>query len=114
MMLNSVVLPEPLGPISPVMLPCATSIVQSLSACTPPNALAIPSVRSALLLTPPPLSPVIAPSRYPGGDELARGRQHAARHEQDDHQEQHAQQDLAQVVVRQAQVEVQLDRLEHE
>ena len=36
-------------PISPAMLPCSTSIEHSFSACTPPNALHTPSVRSSAL-----------------------------------------------------------------
>src|SRR6266487_14175 len=55
-MLNRVVFPEPFGPISPAIPPCSTSIVQSLSACTPPKAFETRSVRN---------SAVIARSRYP-------------------------------------------------
>src|SRR6266487_1323120 len=50
-MLNRVVFPEPFGPISPAMLPGSTSIVQPLSACTPPNAFETPSVRSSAVIT---------------------------------------------------------------
>src|SRR5215813_11581801 len=56
-MLNRVVFPEPFGPISPAMPPCSTSIVQSLSACTPPKAFETWSVRS---------NTVMARSRYSG------------------------------------------------
>src|SRR5215475_8172477 len=56
-MLNMVVFPEPFGPISPAMMPRSTSIVQPLSACTPPKALQMRSVRS---------SAVIARSRFSG------------------------------------------------
>src|SRR5215472_4144 len=48
MTLNSVVLPEPFGPISPAIEPGATSMLASSSACTPPNALDTPSVRSTV------------------------------------------------------------------
>src|SRR5262249_31433853 len=50
-MLNSVVFPDPFGPIRPAMLPRETSIEQSLSACTPPKALETPSVRSKAVMT---------------------------------------------------------------
>src|SRR5216683_1621088 len=43
MTLKRVVLPEPFGPISPVIVPAWTSTVQPFSACTPPNALLIPA-----------------------------------------------------------------------
>ena len=38
MTLNGVVLPDPFGPISPVLEPRGTVSVQSVSACTPPHA----------------------------------------------------------------------------
>jgi hypothetical protein len=98
MMLNKVVFPDPLGPIRPVIEPAGTVSVQSSSACTPPKALPIPSVRSSALFRRARLGPVAGPGS-PAADPLAQGGQHAARQEQDDQQEQHAQEDLAEVVV---------------
>ena len=55
MMLNSVVLPDPLGPISPAIDPFGTDSEHSESACRPPNALEMPSASiSALIALPPP------------------------------------------------------------
>ena len=51
MMLNSVVLPDPFGPIRPVMRALRHLSVQSSSAWTPPNALRIPSVRSSAVMS---------------------------------------------------------------
>src|SRR6516225_8465064 len=103
-MLNRVVFPEPFGPISPAMLPRSTSIVQSLSACTPPNAFEMPAVRSSAVMTRsgwraggglvgrPPL-----PAGPYGGQLLAHGRQDPPRQEDDHGKEQHAEDDLGHV-----------------
>src|SRR5450631_2020688 len=113
MMLNSVVLPEPFGPIRPVIEPGATVRVQSSRACTPPNALPIPSARSAAVMTGCPFAwphrprPVPGPILLPNGpgneppaaDPLGPGRQHATRQEQDHDQEERTEQDPAQIVV---------------
>src|SRR6266496_575306 len=96
--LNSVVLPEPLGPISPVMLPRSTSTVQPPSACTPPKALHTPSARSSALTARPRrgVPRIVAPPppvRQPLLGEL----QDPPRQEQDHQQEQRSEDDLADV-----------------
>src|ERR1700732_2801056 len=51
--LKTVVLPEPFGPISPVMLPSATDREQPSTATTPPNRLERFAISSRLIGTPP-------------------------------------------------------------
>src|SRR5215471_6816335 len=103
-MLNSVVLPDPFGPIRPVMLPRVTSIVQSLSACTPPKALETPSVRSRAVMTRSwrparPYSRPPSPAGPQGGQLLPRRRQDPPRQEDDHYQEQRAEDTLGHVRV---------------
>ena len=58
MIVNSVVLPAPLGPISPVMLPAGTPIDASATASNPPNRLlTLSTVKSVMR------GPVGLPSR---------------------------------------------------
>ena len=54
MMLNSVVLPDPLGPIRPAIDPFGTDSEHSVSACRPPNDLDTPSASISALIAPPP------------------------------------------------------------
>src|SRR5215472_14279328 len=119
-MLNNVVLPDPFGPIRPVMLPRATSIEQSLSACTPPKALETPSVRSKAVMARswrsadaprgrPPL-----PAGPQGGQLLARRRQDPPRQQDDHHQEQRAKDALGHVRVGHLELGVAQVRLEQQ
>src|SRR5450756_2564902 len=66
MMLNRVVLPEPLGPMSAVMVPSATLREQLSTARTPPKTLVIPSTANKLLIAVHPLRrPAVARPHRP-------------------------------------------------
>src|SRR3954464_7984748 len=105
MMLNSVVFPEPLGPIRAVTVPSGTSSEQSSTAATPPKRLPTPSTSSSALTPPLPrgasrrppprgaragLRPVDAAPAGAGAPALQpvlEGGQDAARQQQHDDQE---------------------------
>src|SRR2546423_1295409 len=103
MQLNAVVLPEPLGPMSAVILRAVTSKEQSVSARTPPNDLCTARTcierlaASAIGLIPSSTVLLMAtrrcrpqPGRWPARDELLRGDEQPVGHEARDQDEHHA------------------------
>src|SRR5664279_5539873 len=101
-MLNSVVLPDPFGPISPVILPASTVIEQASRARIPPKALATSFASSRLIGLIRPLAGLVSradrrhqgagrlrlvPAGGPSEPHLAQRGENALRHQQDDDQE---------------------------
>src|ERR671936_470281 len=89
-MLKAVVLPDPLGPIRAVIVPCSTSNEQPFTAATPPKCLVRAFTLSRLMA---PSLPPGTPGGRPRGPAAPRGQPVADRRDDAPRQEQHDQQE---------------------
>src|SRR5574341_700109 len=86
MILNSVVLPDPLGPIKPVIEPCSTFMEQASTALIPPKDLVTFSVWSIAIASPC-LSAQRGAGPEPSVEVFCQRRQNSLRHEQHNEQQ---------------------------